>query len=561
VRGQPAPAPHGDAPGKPSREEALSPGPANHAPLTPLSFLERSAAVYARKAAVIHGERVFTYAELHERARRLASALDRRGIGRGDVVAIMAPNVPAMLEAHYGVPMAGAVLNALNYRLDARAIAFILEHARVRLLIADTEFSDTVGAALALLPRPVPVVDVVDPLAESGRGGSRLGETDYETLLLDGDPEAVAAEPADEWQAISLLYTSGTTGNPKGVVYAHRGAYLNALGNALAFGLTPRSVYLWTLPMFHCNGWTHTWAVTAVGGTHVCLRKVDPALIFPLIRRHGVTHLCGAPIVLNTLIHAPDAVKVRPAHVVEVGTGGAAPPSPVIAAMEAMGFRVTHLYGLTESYGPATLCAWQADWDALPAPERATRMARQGVAYPTLGGLKVADPASGRPVPRDGVTMGEVMLRGNTVMKGYLRNPDATGEAFRGGWFHTGDLAVWHPDGYIEVKDRSKDIIISGGENVSSLEVEEVLYRHPAVMEAAVVAKPDARWGETPVAFVALRPGAGPVTEAELVHWCREHLAHFKAPRTVVLGPLPKTSTGKIQKYVLREQAKRVDTP
>jgi fatty-acyl-CoA synthase len=540
-------------------DDGLEPRPANHEPLSPLAFLARAAATYPGKAAVVHGERTFTYAELHARSRRLASALARRGIGVGDTVAIMAPNVPAMLEAHYGVPMAGAVLNALNYRLDARSIAFILQHADAKLLIADTEFSDTIAPALALLPRPIPVVDVVDALADPGRGGARLGATDYEALLTEGDPDHDWTRPADEWQALALLYTSGTTGNPKGVVYSHRGAYLNALGNALALGLGPRSVYLWTLPMFHCNGWTHTWAVTAVGGTHVCLRKVDPALIFRLIRRHGVTHLCGAPVVLTALIHAPEGVKIRPDHVVEVATGGAAPPSAVILAMEAMGFQVTHLYGLTESYGPATVSAWQPEWDGLPFPERALRAARQGVAYPTLGGLTVADPVTLAPVPRDGVTMGEVMLRGNTVMKGYLRNPVATEDAFRGGWFHTGDLAVWHPDGYVEIKDRSKDIIISGGENVSSLEVEEVLYRHPAVMEAAVVAKPDPRWGETPCAFVTLKPGAPPTPAEEIIGWCREHLAHFKAPRAVVFGPLPKTSTGKIQKYLLREQVKVVD--
>ena len=542
-----------------SFDEGLERRAANHAPLTPSSFLARAAAVYPRKPAVLHGDASFTYAELYARARCLASALARRGIGLGDAVAVMAPNVPAMLEAHYGVPMTGAVLNALNYRLDARTIAFILQHAGAKLLIADVEFSDTVGPALGLLPRPIPVVDVVDSLADAARGGARLGATDYEGLLAEGDPEYDWPRPADEWQALGLLYTSGTTGNPKGVVYSHRGAYLNALGNALAFGLGPSSVYLWTLPMFHCNGWTYPWAVTAVGGTHVCLRRVDPAQIFRLIRRHGVTHLCGAPVVLTALIHAPEEVKIRPERVVEVATGGAAPPSAVIAAMEAMGFRVTHLYGLTESYGPATICAWQPEWEGLPLPERAVHAARQGVAYPTLDGLMVADPAALTPVPRDGTTMGEVMLRGNTVMKGYLRNPVATEEAFRGGWFHTGDLAVWHPDGYIEIKDRSKDVIISGGENVSSLEVEEVLYRHPAVMEAAVVAKPDPKWGETPCAFVTLRPEAAPITAEDVIAWCREHLAHFKAPHAVVFGPLPKTSTGKIQKYVLRERAKAVD--
>ena len=538
-------------------EAGLERGPANHAPLTPLSFLARAAAVYPTKPAVIHGDRSYTYAEFAARCRRLASALTRRGIGLGDTVAIMAPNVPAMLEAHYGVPLTGAVLNALNYRLDARSIAFILDHAGARLLLTDTEFAPTIQEAMGLLGQPLPVVDIDDPLAGPARG-SRLGETEYEALIGEGDAGFAGCLPDDEWQAICLLYTSGTTGNPKGVVYHHRGAYLNALGDALSFGLTPRSVYLWTLPMFHCSGWCFTWGVTAVGATHVCLRKVDPALIFPAIRRHGVTHLCGAPVVLSMLIHAPDEAKVRFDHVVEVATGGAAPPSAVIQAMEAMGFRVTHLYGLTETYGPATLCAWQPDWDGLPLAGRAQAMARQGVAYPTLDGLMVADPVTLTPVPRDGTTTGEVMLRGNTIMKGYLRNPAATEEAFQGGWFHSGDLAVWHPDGYLEIKDRSKDIIISGGENISSLEVEEALYRHPAVMEAAVVARPDPKWGETPCAFVTIKPGAEPVSADEILAWCRDHLAHYKVPRHVVFGPLPKTSTGKTQKYVLREHAKEV---
>ena len=532
----------------------LDPRQANYVPLTPLSFLARSAAVYPDKPAVIHGDRTFTYAEFAARCRRLASALTRRGVGPGDTVAVMAPNVPAMLEAHFGVPMAGAVLNALNYRLDARTIAFLLEHSEAKVLITDREFAETIEAALGQSRRRPLVIDIDDPLYEGD--GRRLGETDYEALLVEGDPEFEPILPADEWQAICLLYTSGTTGNPKGVVYHHRGAYLNALGNALAFGLTPRTVYLWTLPMFHCSGWTYTWATTAVGGTHVCLRRVDPALIFPAIARHRVTHMCGAPVVMTMLIHAPAETKVAFDQVVEFATGGAAPPTPVIAGMEAMGFRVTHLYGLTESYGPATLCAWQEGWDVLPLDERAAKMARQGVGYPTLEQVMVAEPKTGTPVPRDGRTLGEILLRSNTLMKGYLKNPRATEEAFRDGWFHTGDLAVWHPDGYVEIKDRSKDVIISGGENISSLEVEEVLYRHPAVMEAAVVARPDEKWGETPCAFVTLKPGAeGEADEAGIIQWCRDHLAGFKVPKRVVFGTLPKTSTGKIQKFVLRDRA------
>jgi len=531
----------------------LGRNPANHAALTPLDFLRRSAEVHPEKTAVVHGDRAYSYREFEARCRRFASVLAARGVGRGDTVAVMAPNVPALLEAHYAVPGLGAVLNALNYRLDPATIAFCLEHGEAKVLVTDRELSPVIAKALALVNRELFVVDIDDPLAS---GGERLGATTYEDWIAQGDPAFEMPGPADEWDSCSLLYTSGTTGDPKGVVYHHRGAYLNALGNALAFGLGPESVYLWTLPMFHCNGWTYTWAVTAVGATHVCLRKVDPALVFPAIERHRVTHLCGAPIVLNMLVHAPASVKRRFDHRVEVATGGAAPPSAVIEAMESMGFRVTHLYGLTESYGPATLCEWQDEWNDLDLAARSRLMARQGVRYATLTGMQVADPRTHVPVPRDGATLGEVMLRGNTIMKGYLKNPRATAEAFREGWYHTGDLGVWHPDGYVEVKDRSKDIIISGGENISSLEVEECLYRHPQVMEAAVVARPDDKWGETPCAFVVLKPGAAPVTAGDIVAWCREHLAGFKVPRTVVFGELPKTSTGKIQKFVLRERAR-----
>ena len=531
----------------------LGKNPANYVPLSPVTFLERSAAIWPNRIAVRHGHLAYTYREFEARCRRLASALARRGIGRGDTVAVMAANTPALLEAHYAVPALGAVLNALNTRLDARTIAFCLDHGEARALITDSEYAPTIRAALGAAQRPLLVVDIEDAEVPSGE---HLGELTYEALLREGDPDFAWPGPLDEWDSLSLLYTSGTTGDPKGVVYHHRGAYLNALGNALAFRLDADSVYLWTLPMFHCNGWTYTWAVTAAGGTHVCLRRVDPARIFAAIREHRITHMCGAPIVLNMLIHAPDNVKVRFDHRVDVATGGAAPPSAVIESMEAMGFRVTHLYGLTESYGPATLCAWQSEWDALPAPERAQRMARQGVAMPTLAKLQVGSSETAAALPRDGSTLGEVMLRGNTIMKGYFKNRAATAAAFAGGWYRTGDLAVWHPDNYIEIKDRLKDIIITGGENVSSLEIEECLYRHPQIMEAAVVARSDPHWGETPCAFVTLKSGAAELGAADIIAWCRAHLAHFKVPTTVVFGPLPKTVTGKIQKYLLRERAR-----
>jgi fatty-acyl-CoA synthase len=539
-----------------SFEQDLPTTAANFVPLSPLAFLRRSATVYPHKTAVIHGAQRYSYAQFDERCRRLASALIAHGVGRGDAVSVMAPNVPALLEAHHGVPMAGAVLNALNYRLDAATVRFILEHAGSKVLIADREFSDVVAAALDGMQQPPLVIDIDDPLHE---GGELLGSMDYEQFIAAADPHPDVPDLTDEWQALSLNYTSGTTGNPKGVVYSHRGAYLNAIGQLLAFGVTARSVYLWTLPMFHCNGWTYTWGVTAAAGTHVCLRRVDPALIFPMIAQHRVTHMCGAPIVLNMLVHADASIKQRFEHTVEVATGGAAPPSAVISAMGELGFNVTHLYGLTETYGPSTVCAWQDDWDALDAQAQAAHMARQGVAYHTMDALMIADPETLAPTPMDGETIGELMLRGNTVMKGYLKNPAATAEALAGGWLHTGDLGVRHPDGYVEIKDRSKDIIISGGENISSLEVEDALYKHPKIMEAAVVARPDPHYGETVCAFVTLAPGAAGLDAAAVQAYCRERMARFKVPRTVVFGELPKTSTGKIQKFVLRERAAALD--
>ena len=535
-------------------EQNLDRTPANYVPLSPVSFLVRAAHIYGPRVAVIHGDRRYTYAQFLERSRRLASALARVGMGKGDTVAIMAANTPEMLEAHYAVPMLGAVLCSVNTRLDAAAVGFILRHSEAKVVLTDREFSAVMRGALAEVGTAPLVIDIDDALAPPG---DRIGATDYESFLAAGDPEHKVRLPDDEWQAIALNYTSGTTGNPKGVVAHHRGAYLNACANALTFALGPTSVYLWTLPMFHCNGWTYTWAVTLAGGTHVCLRRVDPAEIFAAIADLGVTHMCGAPVVLSMLIHAPAAVRRDFTQAVKIATGGAAPPSTVIAQMEAMGFAVTHLYGLTESYGPSTVCMWQPGLDDLPIQQKAAFMARQGVNTPMLEAVAVLDPATLAPMPADGTTIGELMLRGNTVMKGYLKNPAATEEAFAGGWFHTGDLAVLHPDGYVEIKDRAKDIIISGGENIASLEVEEVLYKHPAVMEAAVVARPDAGWGETPQAFVTLKPGATGVTEAAIIDWCRQHLAHFKCPRYVVFGPLPKTATGKIQKFELRETARR----
>ena len=528
---------------------------ANYTPLSPLSFLERTAAVYPDRIGVVHGGLKRTWREIYRRSRRLASALAKHGIGKGDTVAVMAPNVPEMVECHFGVPMAGAVLNALNTRLDAATIAFILEHGEAKVLITDREFAGTIAAALTQVRvRPL-VIDIDDPLYDGP--GERLGSLDYEAFIADGDPDFVWHLPADEWDAISLNYTSGTTGDPKGVVYHHRGAYLNALGNVLAWNMPRHAVYLWTLPMFHCNGWCFPWTVTAQAGTHVCLRRVEAKAIYDAFADHGVTHLCGAPIVMGLLVNAKPEERRDFPQQVEMMTAAAPPPASIIQGMEALGIKVTHVYGLTEVYGPVVVCAWQPEWDALPVEEQARIKARQGVNYPVLEGLMVADPETLAPVPADAQTMGEVFMRGNVVMKGYLKNPSATEKAFTGGWFHTGDLGVLHPDGYVELKDRSKDIIISGGENISTIEVEGVLYRHPAVMEAAVVARPDEKWGETPCAFVNPKPGQS-VTEAEIIAFCRQHLAGFKVPKTVVFGDLPKTSTGKVQKFVLRDKAREL---
>jgi fatty-acyl-CoA synthase len=534
-------------------ESGLDRNSANYTPLSPLSFLPRAAAVYPEHPAVVHGPERTTWAEAYRRCRRLASALARRGVGPDDTVAVMAPNTPPLFEAHFGVPVLGAVLNALNTRLDAAAIAFILEHGQSKLLITDTEYAPIMKEALAKLGRKIPVIDIVDPL---GSGGERLGELDYEAFLAEGDPEHLWSLPDDEWRAISLNYTSGTTGNPKGVVYHHRGAYLNAIGNVLTWGMRQHPVYLWTLPMFHCNGWCFPWTVTAMAGTNVCLRRVESAAIYQAFAEQGVTHLCGAPIVMQMVLGASPEEQRPFGQQVHMMTAAAPPPASVLAAMAEKGIEVTHVYGLTESYGPAVVCAWHEEWDDLPIEEQAAMKSRQGVTYPVLEDLMVADPETLAPVPRDGETMGEIFMRGNIVMKGYLKNPAASVEAFRGGWFHSGDLGVWHPDGYIQIKDRSKDVIISGGENISSIEVEDTLYRHSAVAAAAVVAKPDEKWGETPCAFVELKPRAKATAE-EIIAFCRDNLAHYKCPRVVVFGTVPKTSTGKIQKFLLRDRARQ----
>ena len=532
-------------------EQHLDKNDANYVPLSPISFLKRAAAIFPDYTAVIHADRQYSYAELYRRCRQLASALERRGIGAGDTVAIMAPNIPAMIEAHYAVPGIGAVLNPLNVRLDAETIAFILRHGEAKALLTDREYSPVIKDALAKLGHPIIVIDIDDIAA----GGERLGEIEYEALLSQGDADFVLDLPADEWQPIALSYTSGTTGNPKGVVYHHRGAYINALSNVAAWAMPKHPLYLWTLPIFHSLGWCFPWTVAILAGTQICLRKVEARAIYQLIARHGVTHMCGAPIVLNTLINAKDDETTSFPQRVHVMTAASPPPPSVIERIEQRGFDVLHVYGLTEVFGPSTICEWQRSWDSLEPAEKAGREARQGVAYPTVEDIRVVDPHTMRDVVSDGQQLGEVVKRSNTIMRGYLKNQRATEEAFAGGWFHTGDLAVRYPDGYVQLKDRSKDIIISGGENISTIEVEDVLYKHPAIFEAAVVARPDAIWGEAPCAFVTLREGTT-ATEQELIAFCRKNLAPFKTPKSVVFGPLPKTSTGKVQKFVLRERAR-----
>ena len=530
----------------------LDANPANFVQLSPLSFIARAAAIYPDQTAVSYGAVRRNWAETYARTRRLASALAARGIGRGDTVSIVAANIPEMFEAHFAVPMSGAVLNTINTRLDAEAIAFILNHAETKVLLVDPEFAEPVARAIRIAARPdLLVVDIEDPSFE---GGQRIGHITHAELLAEGDPDFDWSLPDNEWDAISLNYTSGTTGDPKGVVYHHRGAALNALSNIVTWGMPQHAPYLWTLPMFHCNGWCFPWTLAANAGLCVCLRAVRPEPIFQLIRDEGVTHFCGAPIVLQMLVNAPDHLKDF-THEVKVMTAGAPPPAAVIANMEAMGVEVTQVYGLTETYGPSVVSAWQGKWDGVDKTERARLKSRQGVPNIALEGLMVADPDTLIPVPADGQTIGEIFMRGNNVMKGYVKNPSATEKSFRGGWFASGDLGVMHPDGYIEIKDRLKDIIISGGENISSVEVEDVLYRHPDVLEAAVVARPDDTWGETPCAFVTLKPGRS-VTESDLIEFCRNHMARFKAPKTIIFEDLPKTSTGKIQKFLLRDRAK-----
>ena len=538
--------------GNPAYLHGLDKNQANFSPLTPLTFIERAAYVYPDKPSVVHGAERYTWSQTYARCRRLASALARRGVGKNDTVAVMLPNTPPMYEAHFGVPMCGAVLNTLNTRLEAETIAFMLKHGGARVLITDREFSAVVGPALAMLDEKPLVIDVDDP---SWPHGDLVGSVTYETFLAEGDPSYDWQNPADEWDAIALNYTSGTTGDPKGVVYHHRGAHLNAVSNILNWGMPQHAIYLWTLPMFHCNGWTFPWTIAERAGVNVCLRRVEAKAAWDAIRDEGVTHMCGAPIVYSLLIHCDPALRSGVNHRIAGQVAGAAPPAAIIEGAELAGIDLTHVYGLTEVYGPVSVCAKHAAWEELPIDQRAERNGRQGVRTPLQEAMTVLDPKTMQPVPWDGETMGEIMLRGNITMKGYLSNPHTTEKAFEGGWFHTGDLAVMQPDGYVKIRDRSKDIIISGGENISSIEVEEALYRHPSVLSAAVVAQPDEKWGETPCAFVELKPGSA-VTAEELRAFCRTHLAGFKVPRAYVFGDLPKTSTGKIQKFALRERAK-----
>ncbi|MDP3555268.1 acyl-CoA synthetase [Methylocystis sp.] len=533
----------------------LERNPANLQPLTPITFLERAAAVFPERIAIAHGQLRRNYRDFYARSLRLASALEKAGLGRGDTVSVMLANTPAMLECHYAVPMMGAVLNTLNTRLDASILAFTLDHAETKALIVDREFSAVIREALSLAKATPVIIDYSDP--EYDGPGESLGRVEYEDFLRSGDADYQWSPPGDEWDAISLNYTSGTTGDPKGVVYHHRGAYLTALGNVLTGDMGRHPVYLWTLPMFHCNGWCFPWSISVNAGTHVCLRQVRAGHIYELMAEHGVSHLCGAPIVMSTLLNATESEKKPLTRTARFFTAAAPPPQAVLAGMKAAGFEVTHLYGLTETYGPAAVNEWHDDWDSLDSGAQAQMKARQGVRYLVLENLDVIDPDTMQPVPRDGATMGEVMFRGNVVMKGYLKNKSASEKAFHGGWFHSGDLGVRHPDGYIQLKDRSKDIIISGGENISSIEVEDALFRHPKVRAAAVVAAPDDKWGETPCAFVELKDGEQ-ATAQELIEWTRQHLAHFKCPRHVVFCELPKTSTGKIRKYVLRERAREI---